>query len=223
LDNDLIMKIIVGVVPIIIAITFHEVAHGYVAYRLGDPTAKLLGRLTLDPLKHIDPVGTILVPLVLYAVGGIPFGWAKPVPIGVRNFKNPRRDMGLTGVAGPLTNLALAIVSAILLRFVLVPLGSVIPEGVFLGFLKLLYASVQINIILAAFNLIPVPPLDGSRVLAALVPRHIANRIDELERYGIIIVMILIFTGIFRYILGPLFTLFYTILINPILGPITGG
>ena len=219
----MIMKIIVGVVPIVIAITFHEVAHGYVAYRLGDPTAKMMGRLTLDPLKHVDPVGTVLVPLVLYAVGGIPFGWAKPVPIGVRNFKNPRRDMGLTAIAGPVTNLALAVVSAILLRFVLLPMGQFIPEGVFVGFMKLLYTSAYINIILAAFNLIPVPPLDGSRVLAALVPRHIANRIDELERYGMIIIMILIFTGMFRYILGPLFSILFSILINPILGPIMGG
>ena len=221
--NNTIVNVLISFVPIIIAITFHEVAHGYAAYRLGDPTAKALGRLTLDPLKHVDPIGTVLLPLMLYATGAPVFGWAKPVPIGVRNFKNPRRDMAITGAAGPLMNLALALVSALLLRYVLVPIGGNLQEGVYRGFAQLLYASATINLWLAAFNLIPVPPFDGSRVLAGLVPPHWANQIDRLEPYGMIIVIILIFTGVYKFLVLPLFAMFYSVLVNPIIGPLLGG
>lgn len=216
--NNPVVKVIISVVPIVIAITFHEVAHGYMAYRLGDPTAKALGRLSLDPLKHVDPVGTVVLPIMLYLLGMPVFGWAKPVPIGVRNFKNLRRDMALTGAAGPAMNLALALLSVILIRFLLLPLGGVIPEGVYMGFSQLLWTSAIINIWLAAFNLIPVPPFDGSRVLAGLVPRHMANAIDRLEPYGMIILFVMILTGIYRVIVMPLYELFYSIIINPVIG-----
>ncbi len=223
LDNQTIMKIIVGFVPIVIAITFHEVAHGYVAYRLGDNTAKALGRLSLDPLKHVDPVGTVILPIILYATGAPVFGWAKPVPINPMNFKDPRKGMALTAAAGPATNLALAFFSVLILRFGLIPAQGMLSPELTDGLARILYSSAMINIWLAAFNLIPVPPFDGSRVVAGIGTKELANTMDKLEQYGMIIVAILIFSGLYKYLVMPLFKLFYSIIINPILGPVLGG
>lgn len=223
MDDQTIMRILVAFVPIVIAITFHEVAHGYAAFRMGDPTAKALGRLTLDPMKHIDPVGTILVPLMLYATGAPVFGWAKPVPVNPMNFRNPRRHMALCAAAGPATNLVLALVSVLLLRFALVPMSGILGHALFDGFAKLLFSSAMINIWLAAFNLIPIPPFDGSRVVAGLGTRELANTMDKLEPYGMIIVLVLILTKLYRYIVVPLYKLFYSIIIDPVIGPFIGG
>ena len=150
----------VSAIPIVIAITFHEAAHGYVAYRLGDPTAKMLGRLTLNPIKHIDPFGTIIMPIMLliFTQGQFVFGYAKPVPIGVRNFKDPRRDMAITGAAGPLTNVALALVSAWIFSAFILTRG-IVPEALFMPVAEMLRASVYINVILAALNRAPLVPL----------------------------------------------------------------
>lgn len=214
MDNAMIMKIIVGVVPIVIAITLHEAAHGFAAYRLGDPTAKMLGRMTLNPIKHIDPVGTILMPLVLYTLSGgtFLFGYAKPVPIGVNNFKNPRRDMALTGAAGPAMNFVIALVSALLMYYILDPISGALPRALDDFLLRMLQASIFINVFLAALNLIPIPPLDGGRVLAGLVPRHIANKLDEVERYGMLIVIILLFTNIAMYFIRPVYAFMMVII-----------
>jgi Zn-dependent protease len=181
----------------VIAITFHEVAHGYAAYRLGDSTAKLLGRLTLNPIKHVDPFGTVVLPLLLWAFSGgsFVFGYAKPVPIGVRNFKDPRRDMAITGAAGPLMNIALAIVSAWLLKALIIGQGAV-PVSVLDPLVRMFRASVFINAFLAALNLIPIPPLDGGRVASGLLPRDLAMRYDRIEPYGFFIVIILLVTNL---------------------------
>lgn len=200
----ILQQVAVSAIPIVIAITFHEVAHGYVAYRLGDPTAKMLGRLTLNPIKHIDPFGTIIMPIMLliFTQGQFVFGYAKPVPIGVRNFKDPRRDMAITGAAGPLTNVALALVSAWIFTAFAMTRGAV-PEAVFMPMIEMLRASVYINVILASLNLIPVPPLDGGRVVAGLLPRDLAHKYERIEPYGMIIVIIFLVTGLAQMFIMP--------------------
>ncbi len=200
----ILQTVAVSAIPIVIAITFHEVAHGYVAYRLGDPTAKMLGRLTLNPIKHIDPFGTIIMPIMLliFTQGQFIFGYAKPVPIGVRNFKDPRRDMAITGAAGPLTNVALALVSAWIFSVFILTRG-IVPEAVFMPVAEMLRASVYFNVILAALNLLPVPPLDGGRVVAGLLPRDLAHSYERIEPYGMIIVIILLITGLAGMFIMP--------------------
>ncbi|MGH8378179.1 MAG: site-2 protease family protein [Gammaproteobacteria bacterium] len=202
---NIIQLIIIWAPPVLFAITLHEVAHGWVARRLGDPTAHMLGRLTLNPLKHIDPVGTIIVPAVLFASmmlfhTGFLFGWAKPVPIAPRNFKHPRRGMAIVAVAGPLANLAMGIFWAIIMRlaFLLHPSFPWIDLLIYMGF-----AGVSINIVLLVFNLIPLPPLDGGRVLVGLLPRNAANVVDRIEPYGFYIIILLLFIGAFNVILTP--------------------
>ena len=198
----ILQQVAVSAIPLVLAITFHEAAHGYVAYRLGDPTAKMLGRVTLNPIKHIDPFGTIILPLLLMIFGGIIIGYAKPVPIGVRNFKDPRRDMAITGFAGPLTNIVLALLSAWILNGLIV-LQGVMPESLFAPLYAMVRFSIRINIILAALNLLPVPPLDGGRVLAGILPRDLAHHLDRIEPYGMIIVIILLATGLLGVFIFP--------------------
>lgn len=168
-------------VPIIIAITFHEAAHGFVAWRLGDDTAYRLGRVTFNPLKHIDPIGTIILPFALYLTTGFMFGYAKPVPVNFRRLRNPRRDMVLVAAAGPGINLLLGIVSAFLLHFV--PGQSGIAAA-------MLFASVGVNVILAVFNMLPLPPLDGGRVAVGLLPYPLSLYLARLERYGMLVLIL---------------------------------
>lgn len=198
-----IQRVVVWVLPVIFAITVHEVAHGWVAKKKGDNTAFMLGRLTLNPIKHIDILGTIIIPgLLLISGTGFIFGWAKPVPVDSRNFKNPKKDMALVAIAGPVSNLLMAIGWALLIRL------AVIIESEFVT-LPLIYtgiAGISINLILALINLIPIPPLDGSRVLSAFLPNRLAWRYNQLERYGFLILMILLWTNGLSYILGqPMF------------------
>lgn len=202
---NIIQLIIIWAPPVLFAITLHEVAHGWVARKLGDPTAQMLGRLTINPLKHIDPIGTILVPAALFASmlifhTSFLFGWAKPVPISPRNFKNPRKGMALVAVAGPLANLGMGILWAIVMRiaFVLQPSLPWIGLLVYMGF-----AGVSINVVLLVFNLIPLPPLDGGRVLVGLLPRDAANVVDRVEPYGFYIIILLLVIGAFNVILAP--------------------
>ncbi|HVA54598.1 MAG TPA: site-2 protease family protein, partial [Gammaproteobacteria bacterium] len=165
---NIIQLIIIWAPPVLFAITLHEVAHGWVARRFGDPTAQMLGRLTINPLKHIDPVGTIIVPVLLLVLHtGFLFGWAKPVPISPRNFKNPRRDMAIVAAAGPLSNLVMGIIWALVIRLgaLLYPTLHWIEPLIYMGL-----AGVLINVALMVFNLIPLPPLDGGRVLVGLLP-----------------------------------------------------
>ena len=212
--NEILQLVIVSFVPIVIAITFHEAAPGYAAYRLGDHTAKMLGRLTLNPLKHVDPFGTVVLPLMLWAFSGgsFVFGYAKPVPIGVRNFKDMRKGMAITGAAGPLMNIALGLLSAWLLVGLSIFKG-VVPEFVSNPLLRMLLMSVHINLFLAALNLLPVPPLDGSRVMAALLPRDLANRYESIEPYGMIIVIILLVTHLADLFIGPVYRLLLNLVI----------
>lgn len=196
--------IIIGV--LLMSIIIHEVSHGYAAYRLGDPTAKEAGRLTLNPLAHIDPIGSIVVPLVFYFAGGLIFGWAKPVPIELKNFKNPKKDFGIVGAAGPLSNMLLAVFFGFILR-----LGS---GANFLSPLvaQALIIIVVINILLTVFNLIPIPPLDGSRILYALLPVRWYQKIIILERYPVFMIMIVFalifhFQGLIKLVILTLFNI----------------
>lgn len=209
---DTIRQLAVSALPILIAITFHEVSHGFVAYRLGDPTAKFMRRLTLNPLAHIDPIGTVLLPAILILTGAPVFGWAKPVPINPANFRDPRRDMAISAAAGPVTNILLAIASLILLKFIIAPLANLLPPSITLPLTLMLTQSILINTILAAFNMIPVPPLDGGRVLAGFLPHRQAAVYSRIEPYGFFIVILLLMTGIAGIIIKPLMHLILSLL-----------
>ncbi|MDP2754545.1 MAG: site-2 protease family protein [Nitrospirota bacterium] len=211
-------QIIVSAFPILIAITFHELSHGFVANKLGDPTAKMMGRLTLNPIAHIDLIGTVLMPLMLiiFTNGQFVFGYAKPVPINPMNFKNPKRDMAISAAAGPITNLLLAILSMLILRLLIIPLAVLFPESLNLTVIEPLImifkSSVIINIILAVFNMIPIPPLDGGRVLTGFLPYKHAVSFSRIEPFGFIIVIFLIATGIANYFVLPLVNFFLRVL-----------
>lgn len=214
MEPETLQRLLISALPILIAITFHEVAHGYVAYRLGDPTAKLLGRLTLNPLAHIDLFGTIIMPIMLFVLteGRFVFGYAKPVPINPSNFRNPRRGMALSAIAGPATNIALALASVIFLKLVLAPIAGLSPDMVKETLMKPLLmicsASVIVNVVLASFNMIPIPPLDGGRVLTGLLPSKQAMTFSKIEPFGFIIVLVLIYTGIANLFIMPVITFF---------------
>jgi len=197
-----IQKLAIFAIPVIFAITVHEAAHGLVASRFGDQTARLAGRLTLNPIKHIDPIGTVVLPLILLAVGGIIIGWAKPVPVEWRNLRNPKRDMAWVAIAGPGANLIMMLLWALLAKM------AISFETVLQGFAQpMLYmamAGVTINIVLMVLNMLPVPPLDGSRVVSSLLPPRLAYKYNRIEPYGLIIVILLLATGALSWILWPI-------------------
>lgn len=200
--EDLI-KTLIQIAVLVFAVIVHEVAHGYIAYKLGDPTAKVEGRLTLNPLPHIDPFMSVLLPFLMIA-SGMPFilGGAKPVPVNPLYFQNHKRDVMLVSAAGPLSNILLAIISALLLKF-LFSFEFLRSAGLSL----VLGYSVIINTILAAFNLIPIPPLDGSKILMGFLPDEVAYKYASLERFGIFIILILMMLGILQLFLYPIFYL----------------
>ncbi|MFK7795537.1 MAG: site-2 protease family protein [Gammaproteobacteria bacterium] len=198
---ELIIKIALFAPPILLAITLHEVAHGWAARYLGDPTAASLGRLSLNPIKHIDPVGTVLVPAILFVAGGFLFGWAKPVPVNMQRLNDPKRDMALVAAAGPASNFVMAFIWAFaiklgfmmesdLMRMILVEMGKV---GLF------------INLILMVLNLIPIPPLDGGRVLSGVLPDKLSMMLAKIEPFGMFIIFGLLAIGALSHFLqGPL-------------------
>jgi Zn-dependent protease len=204
-ELTLVQRIVVWVLPVIFAITVHEVAHGWVAKKYGDNTASVLGRLTLNPIKHIDLFGTIILPGILLMTGtGFIFGWAKPVPVDPRNFKNPLHDMAIVALAGPVSNLLMAFGWALITR-----LGVTIGAGAEAVSLPLIYtgvAGISINLVLALINLLPIPPLDGSRILTGMLPGYWAWQYNRLERYGFIILLLLLYTNLLGTILAyPMF------------------
>ncbi len=193
----------VAAIPILFAITLHEVAHGWVARQFGDPTAERAGRLTLNPLKHIDPVGTVVVPLVmlLFSGGSMVFGWAKPVPVMFQNLRNPRRDMIVVAAAGPAANLAMAMGWAVLAASQETLFGLGEPAAMWLY--RVCGWGILINCVLAVFNMLPLPPLDGGRVLAGLLPPAQARILHRIEPFGFMIVVMLMMTGVLWTLLEP--------------------
>jgi len=208
--NDLMLTLAIWTIPVLLAITLHEVAHGWAALAFGDRTAQRLGRLSLNPLKHIDPVGTIVVPLSLLLmstlVGSQPFlfGWAKPVPVSMQNLSHPKRDMAWVAIAGPASNFIQAIVWALVLHL---QMGSA-TEWLH----NMAIAGMSINLMLIALNLLPIPPLDGSRVLTALLPNPLAYQYNRLESYGLFILIGLMLMGWLMPLIMPIFTFFKTLL-----------
>jgi len=191
----------VAAVPLLFAITLHEVAHGWIARQLGDPTAMMLGRLTVNPIKHIDPVGTVAVPLLLLVTSGFVFGWAKPVPVTWENLKNPKRDMALVAAAGPGANLVMAVFWALIVKLGLT-LGNAFPS--FLEPLLLMgQYGILVNLMLMVLNLLPVPPLDGSRVVSAFLPGPWAYQYSRMEMYGLVIILLLLVTGMLGQLIWP--------------------
>ncbi len=201
-EYALVQKIILYAVPLLLAITLHEASHGYAARHFGDRTAEMLGRLSLNPLRHVDPVGTVLVPLIMLITSPFLFGWAKPVPVAFRNLRNPRRDMALVAAAGPASNLAMALGWALLIK--LTALGGPGSVGPGLTAVRDMAAiGVFFNCLLAVFNMLPVPPLDGGRVLSGLLPPRWSDQLDRVEPYGLFIILGLLVAGLLWPIVGP--------------------
>lgn len=203
--DSLIPTLAIWALPVLLAITLHEAAHGYVARHFGDPTADQAGRITLNPLKHIDPVGTLLVPAAilaastLFAGGGILFGWAKPVPVNFGRLRKPKADMLWVAAAGPFVNLLMAIGWAIVFKLALSLPGSAYT----LPMMKMADAGMQINTVLMVLNLLPIPPLDGGRIAVSLLPNRLAWQYARLEPFGFPILLILLFTGLLGSVLWP--------------------
>jgi Zn-dependent protease len=204
--NEIIVNIAILAVPILLAVTVHEMAHGYAALKFGDPTAKMAGRLTFNPLKHLDVVGTLAF-IITQMVG-----WAKPVPVNPMYFKNPRQDMLWVSAAGPASNLVMAFIFSLLLRLILIGV-NVLPAFLIEPLYLIARAGIFINVGLAVFNLLPIPPLDGSGILSGLLPPHLARQYDEIGRYGFVILLILIFTGLVDKIIVPIIKFFVSILL----------
>ncbi|OGT41286.1 MAG: peptidase [Gammaproteobacteria bacterium RIFCSPHIGHO2_12_FULL_37_34] len=202
MDLTIPQKIAIWAIPILFAISLHEVAHGLLASWFGDQTAKLSGRLSLNPLKHIDPIGTVLLPLVMLMVSNFIFGWAKPVPVDPRNLHHPRRDMAFVALAGPLSNIVMAFCWGLIAK------TGMMLEGGGNGWLgiPLVYmgtAGIMINVVLGVLNLIPIPPLDGGKVLMSILPPRLAYHVGFLEPYGFLILVLLLFSGMLSRVIEP--------------------
>ena len=199
--DDTIQKITIYALPVLFAITLHEAAHAYAAKKYGDATAYMMGRMSLNPLKHIDPIGTVLIPLLALSLGGFLFGWAKPVPVNFANLNNPKKDMVWVAAAGPAANLVMAFGWALLYN-----VAAMNPEGYFSVPLALMStAGIQINVVLMVLNLLPIPPLDGGRIAVGLLPRDLAYPLARLEPYGMFILVALMATGMLGVIIKPFY------------------
>jgi Zn-dependent protease len=207
-------QIFIWVIPVLFAVTLHEVGHGWAANKLGDSTAKDMGRLTVNPLKHIDPVGTVFVPLVTFFLAGFIFGWAKPVPVNWNKLRNTKRDIALVALAGPAANLIMIVFWLIIAKL----FYASAEQGNFMANMLTLmaWAGIVINSLLMILNLFPLPPLDGSRVVFSLLPSNIAYRYAKIEPYGLIILVILLASGVLFQIIGPIISgieyLMYTLI-----------
>jgi len=211
--DSLIQTIAVYALPVLFGITLHEAAHGYVARMFGDPTAYQAGRISLNPIRHVDPIGTIAVPLFLLfstkllGGAGILFGWAKPVPVDWGRLRNPKRDMLWVALAGPASNLVMAVLWAISLRLLIANGAS--PDNFWV---LMAFAGIQINLVLMALNLFPLPPLDGGRIVFSLLPSHLAWKYAKLEPYGLLILIVLMLTGVLWMLLRPLMAFGQTVI-----------
>ncbi len=208
MELTIIQKIAIYALPILFAITVHEAAHGYAAKYFGDLTAEKMGRISLNPLKHIDPFGTILLPALTVMLGGILFGWAKPVPVNFANLRNPKKDMLWVAAAGPASNFVMAIFWALVIKFSLAAQAFAIPMEM-MG-----RAGVSTNIVLLVLNLLPLPPLDGGRIAVSLLPINLARPFSQIERYGFFILIALLFTGILGKILDPFIVFAYRVIFS---------
>jgi Zn-dependent protease len=209
MELSLIQKIIVYAPPIIFAITVHEAAHGYAARHFGDMTAYKAGRITLNPLKHIDLFGTILLPAMTILLGGVLFGWAKPVPVDFGRLRHPKKDMLWVAAAGPASNFLMAIFWVLVIKF---SMGA--PEAVSFPLTEMGKAGLNINIVLMVLNLLPLPPLDGGRIAVSLLPMPYAIKFAQLERFGFLILIALMFSGILNKILNPFINAVYVLIIS---------
>ncbi|RUM37801.1 MAG: site-2 protease family protein [Desulfobulbus sp.] len=203
--NSIVQQLVILAPPFLFALTFHELAHGYVAWRLGDPTAKDAGRLTMNPIKHLDPIGVI-------AFFIMKIGWAKPVPVNPNYFQNPRKGMLIVALAGPLANVLMAVISAVLVKLFLA--FQVLPIFILKPMVGMLVASVWINIMLAVFNCLPIPPLDGSKVLMGVLPPDAARSYAQFERYGFIVLLALFYTGVIDKVIVPIISFANNLLLS---------
>ena len=207
--SNTIYTIAIWAIPVLLAITLHEAAHGWVADRLGDPTARNLGRISINPLRHIDPMGTIIIPLALVLLSGFVIGWAKPVPVDPRRFKQPLLDMALVALAGPSSNFVMAACWALLISLTTTFMAT---SPLAIHLIQIGKAGVTINLILFVLNLFPIPPLDGGRVVAGILPRSLALGYMRIEPYGMWIILALLFSGILGRILWPIVMRFQDII-----------
>ncbi len=209
-EFSIVQKIIIWAIPVIFAITVHEVAHGWVALKFGDRTAQMMGRLTLNPIKHIDPIGTIVIPAVLLVMGGFVFGWAKPVPVTYQNLRSPKTDMAWVALAGPMSNLVMAVIWACTAKMGL----ALYQSGTALGepMLLMSIAGVLINTMLMVLNLLPLPPLDGGRILVSLLPGPLSWQVSRIEPYGFFILVGLLYLGVISMLLMPMMSGFIGLL-----------
>lgn len=196
-----IQLIAIWILPVLLAVSLHEAAHAWMADKKGDSTARLLGRLTFNPFKHIDPIGTILVPTLMIMFTGFAFGWAKPVPVDVRKLNNPKKDMMWVALAGPASNFIMALIWAILLHISVLFVDS--RSAISLFFLLMPVAGITINVILGVLNLLPIPPLDGGRIMAGLLPPRASLQYSKIEPYGFFIIIGLMLSGLLSYIIFP--------------------
>ncbi|MDX2505680.1 MAG: site-2 protease family protein [Gammaproteobacteria bacterium] len=210
MDATTIQKISIWILPVLLAVSLHEAAHAWMADKKGDPTSRLMGRLTFNPLKHIDPIGTILVPALMITFTGFAFGWAKPVPVDARNLHNPKKDMMWVALAGPASNFIMAILWAILLHISVLFVDS--RSAISMFFLLMPVAGITINVILGVLNLLPIPPLDGGRIMAGLLSPRASLKYSKIEPYGFFIIIALMLTGVLSYIIFPVIILVLVIL-----------